>query len=458
MRSMMMAGVVVALLGASLSAGEPVEISDAKDKEILAGFLRHAEKVPGEFTPEACKKEAAESAEGYTWVVLPQVSMLVTAYRLTGDAKYADLFVQTFDNMRSALTKGPDGYLGWYGKAISTFQDPKNPDKKVDVIITSYRAIEVVSEFLEAVAADEALSRKYEAKRGEYLDLLENHLAKKWVARGNYVDLGKQGAIFRTHFGLKDVKANLTQPHNKHSIIIQALLGLHRVTGKDEYARTAVKLGTRYKHCLKLKDGHYEWNYWDPAGAWDVNPAKPADWKHWTGVEHKGGYYSTSLTQAVVLYQHGLVFDRQDMDRFLKTQLQMCWNGSMDDPKWARVDGTTSDRYMQGSYMCAALAPFSEKLYTFIYTGPRQEDRFKNAGHSWQGGPVANGWLSGKCLDVPAARGGKQPHAEIGKKFFSKPENQALAKELDFSVTGDGYVTPESPKDMKPMPPEPAKK
>ncbi len=39
----------------------------------------------------------------------------------------------------------------------------------------------------------------------------------------------------------------------------------------------AVKLGTRFKRTLKLRDGHYEWNYWDPAGPWDVDPNNPAN-------------------------------------------------------------------------------------------------------------------------------------------------------------------------------------
>ena len=50
------------------------------------------------------------------------------------------------------------------------------------------------------------------------------HLARKWTVRGNYVDLGRGGAVYRTHFDLRDVKADLTEPHNKHSKIARALL------------------------------------------------------------------------------------------------------------------------------------------------------------------------------------------------------------------------------------------
>jgi len=439
----------------TVAAREPARVSDPKDRQIVQNFLQHVERVPAQLTAEKCKKQAADQPEGYVWMLSPYLGMPLTAYEVTGDPKYLDMFAKCFDNMRTALTKGPDGFLGWYGKALGTFQNPDKPDQPVDVIITSFRITELVCRFLELVAEEPALSAKYAQKRAQYLDLLENHLVKKWNVRGNYVDLGTGGAIYRTNKNLKFDKAHLTQPHNKHSIIIRGLLALYRVTGKDEYARKAVKLGTRYKRSLKLKDGHYEWHYWDPAGAWDVNPREPGRWKHWIGVEHKGGYYCSSLTQAVVLYQHGLVFDATDMQRFTKTQLEMCWNGDMANPKWARVDGTTSDRYMQGSYMCASLAPFSPRLAEFIYTGPRQAERLENASHSWQGGPVASGWISGKLVDLPGRQGGRQVYAGAAQRFLSSPANQAFYKELAFEVTEPGYKAPEVPAQMKPMPTAP---
>ncbi|HUT61951.1 MAG TPA: hypothetical protein VNA25_29280 [Phycisphaerae bacterium] len=446
---------ILGLLTSGLAAAEPVKIADPEDAPLVKGFLGHVAKVPDYLSAERCRKMAADQPEGYTWMLSPSLSMPLTAYELTGDPEYLEMFVQCFENMRSALTKGPDGYLGWYGKALSTFQDPKDPDKKVDVVVTSFRISDIVCRFIENIDAAAPMKAKYAAKRTEYLDLIENNLVKKWEARGNYVDLGATGAIYRTHAGLKDVKGHLTQPPNKHSIIIQCLLRLHRVTGRDEYARKAVKIGTRYKHCLTLKDGHYEWNYWDPAGAWDVKPGEPDKWKHWIGVEHKGGYYATSLTQAVVLYQHGLVFDKSDIDRFVKTQLQVAWNGDLANPKWARVDGTTSDKYMQGQYICAALAPFAPKVYEFCYTGARQDERVKNIRHSWQGGPVLNGWLKAKLVDLPRARLNNQPYLQVGKAFLAKDTNRQFADSLAFAVSGTGYAPPRAPQQMKPMPPEP---
>jgi len=150
-----------------------------------------------------------------------------------------------------------------------------------------------------------------------------------------------------------------------------------------------------------------------------------------------------------------VVFDRTDIDRFLKTQLEKCWNSHLGDPKWTRVDGTYHAKYTKGSYMCSALAPFNDKVFAFLYTGPRQDERLKNAPHSWQGGPVANGWLSGKYVTCPAAKDGKALHAEFGKTFLRNTANRQLVKSLALVVTGSGYAPPRAPGDMKPMPPEP---
>ena len=368
-------GVVLALACPAWAAG-PIEITDAKDREIVRVSSSAWRESP-DVTIASCKKMAADEPEGFTWEINPYAAMPLTAYEMTGDVKYLDMFVQVFDAMRSALTTGRGGFLDWYGKPLPTFQNPANPDLKVPVMITGYSTSAVIAHFVELVRADPALQGKFGNKAAQYLDLAEHQLIRKWETGDNFVGLGRTGAIFRTESGLLDVKASLTQPHNKHSIIINAYLQLYRVTGNDDYMKKAILLGTRYKHCLHLNDGHYEWHYWDPAGAWDVKPGSPNEWKHWIGVEHTGGYYGSTLSQAVRLYEFGVVFDKTDLEWFVKTQVAECWNGSMDNPKWARVDGTRSDQYMQGEYMCAALAPFNDKVAEFCY-GPRgQSERLK---------------------------------------------------------------------------------
>jgi hypothetical protein len=467
MRRFLAGGVVLALAGPAWASG-PIEITDAKDKQIVESFLKHVDNVPNQITADACKKKAADEPEGFTWEINPVAAMPLTAYEMTGDVKYLDMFVQVFDTMRSAMTTGPGGYLDWYGKPLPLFQDPAHPDLKVPVMITGYSTSAMIAHFVELVRAEPALKAKFGGKAAQYLDLAEHQLIRKWETGGpfglaqgrpeedrmggNFVDLGHTGAIFRTETGLVEVKSSLTQPHNKHSIIINAYLQLYRVTGNDDYMKKAILIGTRYKHSLHLNNGHYEWNYWDPAGAWDVKPGSSNEWKEWIGPEHTGGYYNSTLSQAVRLYEFGVVFDKTDMERFVKTQVTECWNGSMDNPQWARVDGTRPERYTNGEYMCAGLAAFNDKVAEFCY-GPRgQSERLKGLEHNWQGGPVARGWIAGKYIELPRMKGGVQADIEFGQKFLSKPENRAWYDALAFTVEPPGYVAPQTPSEMKNMP------
>ncbi len=446
----MPARAVVWIFLAVFTSSVGAQITDVKDQRILASFLDHVRRVPERLSADRCRTMAAEEPEGYTWKLLPQLDMLLTAYALTGKASFLKSFTATFKNLRAAMTKGPDGYLGWYGKPLTTFRNPDRPDDKVDVIISSFKAVEVLGRFLELVQQKKALDHRYARQRRAYLDLMKNHLIRKWDARRRYLDLGKKGGIYRTHAGLKDVKAGLTQPHNKHAKIVVALVRLHRVTGDAAYLRRAAKIGTRFKHCLTLRDGHYEWNYWDPAGAWDVHPKDPNRWKHWIGPEHRSGYYALSLTQAVLLFHHGVVFTRKDIDRFLRTQLEMTWNGDLENPRFHRVDRSRGKQ--RGRYICPALAPFHQKIHAFLYTGPRQEERLAQAGHPWRGGPVADAYLRGKYLDSPAVKGGKAVYGEVGKRFRQASENQRFLEALRFTVKGMGYQIPRSPQQMRPLP------
>ena len=296
--------------------GEPPTVTDPSDRRVLDAFLAHAETAGARCTPERMARFASQP-EDITWQGSRYIKMALAAYRLTGKAKYLDMFVQRMDTLCQCLKTGPDGFRGFYGLPLKLFRHPGHPNRQADVMLTSFVVAGLMADFARAAQANDALKAKYAKAAERYLDVAENHLVKKWDARGRYKDLGDDGAVYITHADLKPVKASLTQPHNKHSKIAKALISLHAATGNDAHLVKAIKLGTRFKRSLTRVGGHYKWNYWDPAGAWDIDPANRAKWKHWIGAEHRGGYYSLSLAQAVRLYELGLVFDRTDIDRFV---------------------------------------------------------------------------------------------------------------------------------------------
>ncbi len=422
-----------------------VEITDPTDRQIVDAFLEHVEKSAVRCTPERLA-QYAQQPEDITWQGSRYIKMALVAYELTGDAKYLDMFVERMDALCESLEEGPDGFLGWYGLPLELFRHPDHPERKVDVILTSFVVAGLMANFACVVQADDALERQHAEAVQRYMLIAGDHLVKKWDARGRYKDLGDGRAVYITHADLKPVKASLTQPHNKHSKIIKALLSLYAASGKDEYLEKAVKLGTRFKRCLTLVEDRYTWNYWDPAGSWDVNPDEPGTWKHWIGSEHRGGYYSSSASQAVVLYEYELVFNQVDIDRFVRTQVDVCWNGDFDNPIWARVDG----RDANAAYLCSSLAPFEDSVYQMAYGPPAQAARLAGKDHSWQGGPVASDWLQFKHVAYPRWQSGKPAETDTIAPFLAKAENKALVETLSFDVTAPSYRAPMTPAEMTP--------
>jgi len=434
----------VMVLLASLPAwAAPPQVTDPADKEILAAFLGFAETSAAQCTPERMAKFASQP-EDIVWQASRYIRMPLTAYRLSGDAKYLDMFVRRMDTLCNCMTKGPDGQLGWYGLPLDLFRHPDHPDRKVDVELTDYEVAGLMAEFVRTVKSDAALAAKFAETAARYIRTAED-LVKKWEARGQYRDLGPIGAVIVTHADLKPIKASLTNPHNKQAKFTEAYLALYAATGRDEHLAKAIKIGTRFKHCLTLVGDHYAWNYLDPAGPCDVDPADSSKWKHWIGPEHRGGYFSLTLTHAVILYEHGLVFDRTDMDRFVRTQTAVCWNGDAANPKWSRVDGRPAD----GRYLCAALAAFDQRIYDLAFTGAAQQERLKGKDHPWQGGPEAGDWLEAKYLTYPKWKGGAPAETAVVAPFLSKPANQALVRSLAFEVKVPGYKAPATPAEMK---------
>jgi len=408
---------------------------DAADREILAAYLSHVESS-GRYCAPQRMAEFASQPEDITWQASKYIEMPLVAYKLTGETKYLDMFVERMDNLYDCLEQGKDSFMGWYGLPLDLFRHPEYPDRRVDVMLTSFVVSGLMADFAQEVQGDKTLRGNYGETARRYMALVEDHLIKKWDARGRYKDLGETGAVYITHSDLKPVKASLTQPHNKHSKIIRALLNVYAATGKDEYLAKAVKLGTRFKHSLTLTDSRYQWNYWDPAGEWDIDPENSRRWKHWIGAEHRSGYYSLSLSQAALLYENELVFNRADIDRFVKTQTEVCWNGDMDNPAWARVDGESSEN----AYLCSWLAPFDERVCEMAFGDSAQREYLAGKDHSWRGGPVVSGYLEFKYLTYP--RWKSETPSELSSPH---QETQALIKKLAFQVKEPGYQAPMSP-------------
>jgi hypothetical protein len=395
----LVATVAAVALANPMTYAKPIEV-DPADKPILDAMLQHARNEVKAMTPEHVA--SIKTPETFCWVDLPELAESLTAYEFTENADHLRDFVTGFEVLKAAMEKGDDGLLSWYGKPIDLLVDPAKPDAKICEIQTDFRATTVLSRFVEIVRRDPNLAKEFGAKADEYLSLAEDHLVKKWHTRGYYVDLGEGGAVYRWNKDYTPKKAFITLAHEKQSNMIEALLTLHRASGKQEYLQTATKLGVYLKKSMREKDGHYLWNYWDATGDWDQDAdGKP---KHWVNVEPKGMWFDATVSSAVLLHRHGVVFQAEDIQKLVKTQMEVCWNGDAADPKFSNTAGTPVEKER---FISPSLAAWDAKLADFVYGEPAQKFRLSKKDDHWQGGVIAATWLRGKYIDLPAAKAGQ---------------------------------------------------
>lgn len=427
---------LVFVCAASLQAAGRVEITDPKDQVILQAFLGHTKKETASLTREHFASNRVP--ENLCWLDFPKMEMNLTAYQLTGDAQYLRDFAGAMENLRSTVVKGPDGFLGWYGEPHEMNKDPARPDVVVSEIQTDFRAAGVLARFAELVKADPALKAELGAQSDAYLDLAENHLVKKWD--GSFVDLGDRGAVYRWHTAYKPLVAAMSLPQEKAACLIEGLLGMFRATGDRLYAEKAAKLGLWFKRCLEFDGTRYAWNRWNPAADWDVSQDNPAKWRSWIAKEPKAIWHAASVGSAVALYEHGLVFDRTDMERFRKTQVEVSWNGDLQNPRFFTVDGIPAAEGER--FLAPSLTPFAPEFARLVYEGPLQDLRVEKSGGAWQGGVIAAEWLLGKYVRLPA--GDKPRHAKLGEAFLREAD-PGLVRQLSFSPVPPGCRTPPVP-------------
>jgi hypothetical protein len=127
---------------------------------------------------------------------------------------------------------------------------------------------------------------------------------------------------------------------------------------------------------------------------------------------------------AAALYDHGVVFNRTDMQRFVNTQMQVCWNGSLESPVFRNTGGKSMDAAM----VAPALARFEHLVWEFCFGQRASQERLQRRDHPWQGGVHASDYLTGKYL---VSRTADPTCARYREQFTQNPENAAFLEEVE---------------------------
>lgn len=356
--------------GAAFAASEALPgpfIDAATTKDWLDRWQTNIQK---ETRSRYCDKEMGEELG---WLVSPFLNGFYYGYLATHDTKWIDLLVDWTDSVLKRAVKEPDDYTGWpKGDGGGNDSTEYSADSLLGEAMLFTPVVLLSAEILKTPA----LVPKYGETAQRYLDTAAQFF-HKWNSRDCWREVKDGGVWVVPAFGV-DRKSpgkwsagyaqrkttGFTHPANKQNLIATWLLALSDATN-DPLPRARAQSWwqlMRSRMTTRENGKYFVWNYWDPAGPWDFRAGGAP--KHWIGVHPNGNYYGIDVDAIANAYQHGLVFQRADLDRLIATNRDFMWNQKIADARFRCIDGGAPDRRWQDTpgVLWTSLAPYDDTL------------------------------------------------------------------------------------------------
>ncbi len=253
--------------------------------------------------------------------------------------------------------------------------------------------------FVETVKKDEALHEQYGEKADEYAKLLTENFLKKWdyvwVEPAEGMGFLKWEPLVANPYLRSIAPAEIPNtvrpiPHNQYLALGRTYLVMADVVEEPlagQLRDKAAKMARYFKSKLRKTGAAYTFAYWDPI----EELSDSAD-----DISHGG----LSLSFAIEAANRGLVFTAEDMTRFAHTLLDQIWNGSVEEPQFARrVNGEGKMAAAGTGGYWAGLCRCDDEVWRLLWAIFRQK-------------PDANGFLTLRYARPevpeapPTARGG----------------------------------------------------
>ncbi len=341
-----------------------------ESEESTADWLPRWEKrILDEERGRACDHEMGEELG---WLVSPLLNGFYYGYLATGDEKWIERLLDWADAVLRRAVMEPDGFSGW----------PKGDGGGGNAV--GYDADSLLGEamFLRPVvlmAAEILKQPKLKAKWGEKAQAhlkFASRVLEKWNMRDCWREVEGGGLWVVPAFGIDRATGKWTDgyaarkttgfsnPANKQNHISRWFIAMHNVIGDASAGERAGKWWALMRRRMRTEQGskYFVWNYWDPAGPWDLKP--DGEPRHWVGVHPNGGYYGIDLEGIVTAFQHHLVFTKADIDRLIATNRDYMWNQKVEGARFGRIDGGAPDPRWKDSpgVLWTALLPYDAAL------------------------------------------------------------------------------------------------
>lgn len=292
--------------------------------------------------------------EHFCWQAASGMNRFAESYKAGKDADWIKWGIKYCDFLLDRMDTAPDGYKGWIGPYV---YDHK---RWCDVHVGDAILLRGILDIALVVKQDESLKKLYADKVKNYVETAKKHFFEKWDKRGTWRDDGPYGAyvsydkylepenLKEWKYGSSVSKSELTLPFNKEMAAAEVAVKLWQLTGEDFYRDKAEKIYLLVKSRFQYFDNHYAWNYWEPFGPWDIDLKKKTT-RHWVGVHaYRSGYQAHEAAMIAEAYHCGLVFDKQDMQRIINTNLQVMWNKDKENPDFINSNGRGKEKSAEG--------------------------------------------------------------------------------------------------------------
>ena len=315
-----------------------------------------------------------KSDEGYFWIMSGRIIPLLKAYHYSHNPTLLETYVPIQEQILSQRYIHPTKpeWSGWFE------YDPGADINFKHLALIDHDTILYyvpVLLFVQAVRADPALKDTYGAKAEAWLKDVEVSM-RYWDKRGLWHDFpdGSGWYSSMTHYPdpqtgeLKELETLLrggVLPYNKIHAFYEALSLAYRITG-DSWYKTRIETTAKFfKAHWRVDDKHVEWNYRDHAFALDYKSGILGEGETRTGafIHPKGGYYALDLEAVVAAWDLGVFYQKDDIEKLLKTNLEFMLFGDDKNPKYKMISGDykEKDKYYKG-YLWTALAHFSPRV------------------------------------------------------------------------------------------------
>ena len=360
---------VIALSFLSAHAVEPAALEKAspEDQQAFAkikdAILKEAAKPPLILT---------ENEEVYFWLMNVRMEPLLDAYHYSHDPAFLEAYVPLQQQVLTQRYMHPSKpeWNGWFH-----YKAGGNPTGLAELDHENLVYYAPALKFVQEVRNDPALKDKYGKMADDWLADVQRSLWA-WDKRGCWHDMGDKGGWYSFPTQYPDAKTGeLTDvggisaggafPYNKVHAMDEGMTLAYQITGDDAYRQRMEKTATYFKAHWRIDDKHVEWNYRDHVFPGDYVSGVVGQGPTKTGafVHPHPSYYILDSGDIVLLYDQGIVFTKDDINKLIQTNLEFMFMGDEKNPKFKMINGSykAAGKYDKGT-LWPALAHFSDKV------------------------------------------------------------------------------------------------